>query len=683
VYGRWPIQRKAAGPDPGEPAGDRGGGGAPLPGDVRAKMERSFGVDFSDVRVHTGGAESMGALAYASGSDVYFAAGRYDPHGATGQELLGHELAHVVQQRAGRVSTPQGKGAPIVGDEGLEAEADRAGAAAARGEPAGLTASGRPTARGPIQRKVGFEMQSTWQIVRIGKNMAPDSKAVAYAGLYFDIEVDAGDKKPELEIVTHPLRNRADVEAAIDEIRYIVGQIVAGAKSGRNFTLGPGNGWVDEVEIKPMAAQPTFRLQFTEGVTLEKIPAMIQQLHQDAWDAMPDAITGNKAGKAPAETKLRGLEAAICMYLSDAVGYQPANPDDGPKYAFALMARTDFHSMYAALDPREQTQFGDAIDPKKNKTFLGYDFKARVFASVDPKTHEWAKLTVGQWLQSIVNGRPEMIYDWGTGSVGPTGGAEAKDLMSPPPGYDQHGTIDAYNKHIKDNKLKDDPQMKYAMGMYGMDGNLALFEDRDAGSSQGDLLETAVGRIHDILDEEGGVGERDKSFANPDVGTRKRRKKTGVDPGGKGALGGNKFKKGGDYAPSQQQVERLNVHHAKLVWINPDGFCIFASLGAVLGRDPKTIHAQVVNALKTDPATRALFPFGGYSLADVTNCVENILGAWGTPVADVVLELCCVVLGAGVTVLQPDGTPIPIHGGGPLLVRVEHPNAHYFATAPL
>jgi hypothetical protein len=95
-------------------------------------MERALGHDFSRVRVHEGGhAESLGAIAYTRGTDLHFAPGRYSPATRSGQELLGHELAHVVQQQAGRVAVPQGKGAPINADPALEAEADRLGRMAA------------------------------------------------------------------------------------------------------------------------------------------------------------------------------------------------------------------------------------------------------------------------------------------------------------------------------------------------------------------------------------------------------------------------------------------------------------------------------------------------------------------------------------------------------------------------
>jgi hypothetical protein len=67
--------------------------------------------DLSDARVHTGPeadtlARSVNAVAFTVGSDVFFRHGAYDPHSRHGQELLAHELAHVVQQRGAPASGP-------------------------------------------------------------------------------------------------------------------------------------------------------------------------------------------------------------------------------------------------------------------------------------------------------------------------------------------------------------------------------------------------------------------------------------------------------------------------------------------------------------------------------------------------------------------------------------------------
>jgi hypothetical protein len=79
-----------------------------MPGGVQGKMEHAFGVDFSTVRVHADGTSdslnrSLGARAFTTQSDIFFRSGEYHPESASGQELLAHELTHVVQQ-TGEVS---------------------------------------------------------------------------------------------------------------------------------------------------------------------------------------------------------------------------------------------------------------------------------------------------------------------------------------------------------------------------------------------------------------------------------------------------------------------------------------------------------------------------------------------------------------------------------------------------
>lgn len=175
-----PVQQKAAPLSPGPaiqaraeaapsaPVTERasgGGSGTPLHEGVRNKLEGAFGADLSSVRVHQdASADAMGALAYTQGEDVHFGNGQYDPESSAGQELIGHELTHVLQQRAGRVSIPQGKGLPINDDPALETEADVLGAQAARGIEVTVPGMGRsvapptpafqlkPSGNAPIQR---------------------------------------------------------------------------------------------------------------------------------------------------------------------------------------------------------------------------------------------------------------------------------------------------------------------------------------------------------------------------------------------------------------------------------------------------------------------------------------------------------------------------------------------------
>ncbi|WP_395819789.1 DUF4157 domain-containing protein [Archangium minus] len=102
--------------------------GQSLPEEVLRGAEELFGEDFSDVRVYVSAeARRRGVRAFTIGSDIYFAPGQYEPTSEQGLRLLGHELAHVVQQRAGKAHNPYGYGLAAVRDPALEQQADRMG----------------------------------------------------------------------------------------------------------------------------------------------------------------------------------------------------------------------------------------------------------------------------------------------------------------------------------------------------------------------------------------------------------------------------------------------------------------------------------------------------------------------------------------------------------------------------
>ncbi len=130
----------------------------PLPQPLRGQMERSFDADFSTVRVAQGPeAARMGTLAFTQGESIHFAPGQLDPHSTSGRRLFAHELAHVLQQRAGLAKTAQGKGAPLHHDADLEAEADRASQKVEAGQQAhvaGVTSTQRHAAPGSTQPPV-------------------------------------------------------------------------------------------------------------------------------------------------------------------------------------------------------------------------------------------------------------------------------------------------------------------------------------------------------------------------------------------------------------------------------------------------------------------------------------------------------------------------------------------------
>ncbi len=86
-------------------------GGRALDVPLRSSMESAFGADFSGVKVHADGKadqlnRSLEARAFTTGQDIFFRQGEYRPGSASGQQLLAHELTHVVQQNGAKVREP-------------------------------------------------------------------------------------------------------------------------------------------------------------------------------------------------------------------------------------------------------------------------------------------------------------------------------------------------------------------------------------------------------------------------------------------------------------------------------------------------------------------------------------------------------------------------------------------------
>jgi hypothetical protein len=85
------------------------GGGQSLDTGLQTQMGQAMGADFSGVKIHTDSQsnqlnKSIQAKAFTTGQDVFFRQGAYEPSSRGGQELIAHELTHVVQQNGSDVS---------------------------------------------------------------------------------------------------------------------------------------------------------------------------------------------------------------------------------------------------------------------------------------------------------------------------------------------------------------------------------------------------------------------------------------------------------------------------------------------------------------------------------------------------------------------------------------------------
>jgi hypothetical protein len=125
-------------------------GGQPLDSRTQDFMGSRFNQDFGGVRVHDDSqaqraAKALNAEAFTTGRDIYFNQGAYNPASSSGQKLIAHELAHVVQQGQGLSdAAPRGFSVSHPSDP-LERQADAASEAVMRGEMfPSLTSSASP-----------------------------------------------------------------------------------------------------------------------------------------------------------------------------------------------------------------------------------------------------------------------------------------------------------------------------------------------------------------------------------------------------------------------------------------------------------------------------------------------------------------------------------------------------------
>ncbi|WP_233218895.1 eCIS core domain-containing protein [Deinococcus arcticus] len=100
----------------------RRGAGNPLPEAIQRHLEQGLNHDLSRVRIHDDAeadmlAKGVNAIAFTTGTDIFFQSGRFNPNTQSGLELLAHEVTHTVQQARGLV------GPGVDPDAGLEAEA--------------------------------------------------------------------------------------------------------------------------------------------------------------------------------------------------------------------------------------------------------------------------------------------------------------------------------------------------------------------------------------------------------------------------------------------------------------------------------------------------------------------------------------------------------------------------------
>jgi Domain of unknown function (DUF4157) len=247
------------------------GGGAPLPDDVRRRMEGKLRADFSQVRIHSGGdadrqGEALNAPAYTVGRDIFFRAG----FGIDNEEILAHELVHVVQQGGAQAAAGDMK----VGgrNDSAETEADKVSAAVVRGDsvPAISTGHDASTVRrfgagfnddghGSIEREAagasgdsqGLKEMYSGNFMRDMNQLNVPKVVEGLKGLPKDVASPTGDKiggKGAIELTTAVIRSMAILELGPKVANQLINKGAIGAYRPEEHIDNPmGTGGADTI----------------------------------------------------------------------------------------------------------------------------------------------------------------------------------------------------------------------------------------------------------------------------------------------------------------------------------------------------------------------------------------------------------------------------------------------------
>ena len=347
--------------------------GEALPPGLRERMESRFGVDFAGVRVHhdeaaAGVAQAEAAKAFTAGTHIVFADGEWQPDTTSGQWLLAHELAHVVQQSRGGPAARPGRATP------LEADAHTAADAVAAGTGGPVTVAGaagpgvskadeddpakkKPTSTAPaVQAAVPVAGNSP------GTNLADPPTGPSFGGPPFDQLVrDVGADRPDLaaQASTTPRRQvtyktaRAEADKAAAGVRRSQGMTDSDVQAGHTSAARhvPESGASEEQANDPskfqhLHSRRSYRKQAPDPLRPNDGPR--ENMGLDVVTRLPD-------GRLRINTRHRAQERLI----DDAV--ERARPLAAPGPDGQVPKRADGTPQRGRLTPEGQAAAGDEV----------------------------------------------------------------------------------------------------------------------------------------------------------------------------------------------------------------------------------------------------------------------------------------------------------------------------------
>ena len=295
-----PAEVEAEGAVASTPAVDRvlATSGWPLDPGLRSRLEPRFGADLGAVRVHTGreadvAAGSVEADAFAVGSDIVFAEGKFAPDRTEGRQLITHELTHVAQQARSGVSAVQRQPSPdpvVQSDD--DAEADRQMVALQASQPGILTLNNAVRWGGlagwRARLPLSYPEMRRRAVVQYG------GQAIAWLESH-DVEVQALVSKSEA--VQARLLEQRDYWASLGP-ESEAAQAVVDFYRGVDYVWGDDVRGVYEVSFSYFAEQYSndihFDLRLYQQIMAGDVEDLVQGVGAQAFSAAADARTARE-----------------------------------------------------------------------------------------------------------------------------------------------------------------------------------------------------------------------------------------------------------------------------------------------------------------------------------------------------------------------------------------------------
>ena len=227
--------------------------GRPLDASISSRMGAAFGMDFSDVRVHTdaeavGLSDQLNARAFTIGSDIAFGAGEYQPGTLIGDALIAHELAHVAQQGGSSEAVPLHKGDDSISGS-LEEDADIAAVQA--------VVSSRGDALGNIGRNAMPRLKSQLRLQSCKKYQT--NKGTTVATRYSGHEEQVLSPSGTITTRNAPDKTEAEADAQLQALGLLSKVTKLGPPTNdydcHGYTFLDGKLWIDDDQVPTILAE--------------------------------------------------------------------------------------------------------------------------------------------------------------------------------------------------------------------------------------------------------------------------------------------------------------------------------------------------------------------------------------------------------------------------------------------